>query len=122
MAVIVVQLKSRNCLANMDTKQAYQKVGHFVPAHLDKQEWNPTVNKNQLRNSLRQSMAQSGMLEAVVDRIISQVVDLKPNHIFRPQIEPAIHEFLEAKKKEAMRAPFPKPECQDSPAPSQDTS
>lgn len=65
------------------------------------------------------------MLEAGVDRIISQVVDPKLNHIFRPQIERAIHEFLAAKKKEAMReapAPPPEPESQDPAALSQDTS
>lgn len=55
--------------------------------------------QNQLRNGLRQSVVQSGMLEAGVDRIISQVVDPKLNHIFRPQIERAIHEFLAAQKK-----------------------
>uniref|UniRef100_A0A9L0S933 BOD1/SHG1 domain-containing protein n=1 Tax=Equus caballus TaxID=9796 RepID=A0A9L0S933_HORSE len=99
-----------------------QKVDNFVSTHLDKQEWNPTMNKNQLRNGLRQSVVQSGMLEAGVDRIICQVVDPKLNHIFRPQIERAIHEFLAAQKKEAVPAPPPEPESQDPPAPSQDAS
>uniref|UniRef100_A0A8D0HBQ9 BOD1/SHG1 domain-containing protein n=1 Tax=Sphenodon punctatus TaxID=8508 RepID=A0A8D0HBQ9_SPHPU len=100
-----------------------QKVDNFVSTHLDKQEWNPTMNKNQLRNGLRQSVIQSGMLEAGVDRIISQVVDPKLNHIFRPQIEKAIHEFLAAQKKEEpVPAPPPEPENQDPPAPSQDAS
>ncbi|XP_025779601.1 biorientation of chromosomes in cell division protein 1 [Puma concolor] len=113
-------------LLTQQSEPAYQnlrqKVDNFVSTHLDKQEWNPTMNKNQLRNGLRQSVVQSGMLEAGVDRIISQVVDPKLNHIFRPQIERAIHEFLAAKKKEAVPAPPPEPESQDPPAPSQDAS
>ncbi|KTG38283.1 hypothetical protein cypCar_00027072 [Cyprinus carpio] len=99
----------RDCLADVDTKPAYQnlrqKVDNFVSNHLSTQEWSPSINKNQVRNVLRRSVVQyvstqSGMLESGVDRIITQVVDPKLNHIFRPHIEDAIHDFLAADKKE----------------------
>ncbi|XP_042183793.1 uncharacterized protein LOC112259157 [Oncorhynchus tshawytscha] len=94
----------RDCLADVDTKPAYQnlrqKVDNFVSTHLNTQDWNPSINKNQVRNVLRQSVVQSGMLESGVDRIITQVVDPKLNHTFRPHIEEAIHDFLSAEKKE----------------------
>ncbi|XP_072352493.1 uncharacterized protein bod1l1 isoform X2 [Scyliorhinus torazame] len=88
----------RDCLADVDTKPAYQnlrqRVDNFVSNHLASHTWSPHLNKNQLRNSLRQMVLQSGMLEVGVDRVISQVVDPKINHIFRPQVEKAVHEFL----------------------------
>ncbi|KAG8135005.1 hypothetical protein E2320_008080 [Naja naja] len=88
----------RDCLADVDTKPAYQnlrqRVDNFVSNHLATHTWSPYLNKNQLRNNIRQQVLKSGMLESGIDRIISQVVDPKINHIFRPQVEKAVHEFL----------------------------
>lgn len=62
----------------------------------------------------------SGMLESGVDRIITQVVDPKMNHIFRPQIETAIHDFLSGDRKEegppsANCAPCEQTETEETP-------
>uniref|UniRef100_A0A3Q1G6J9 Stanniocalcin 2b n=1 Tax=Acanthochromis polyacanthus TaxID=80966 RepID=A0A3Q1G6J9_9TELE len=98
-----------------------QKVDNFVTSHLSTQDWNPSINKNQMRNGLRQSVVQSGMLESGVDRIITQVVDPKMNHTFRPHIETAIHDFLSGDRKEessscSNSAPPEQTESQEAPS------
>ncbi|XP_041435340.1 biorientation of chromosomes in cell division protein 1-like 1 isoform X2 [Xenopus laevis] len=88
----------RDCLADVDTKPAYQnlrqRVDNFVASHLASHTWSPHLNKNQLRNNIRQQVLKSGMLESGIDRIISQVVDPKINHLFRPQVEKVVKEYL----------------------------
>ncbi|XP_070700177.1 stanniocalcin-2-like [Pempheris klunzingeri] len=115
----------RDCLADVDTKPAYQnlrqKVDNFVTSQLSTQDWNPSINKNQMRNGLRQSVVQSGMLESGVDRIITQVVDPKMNHTFRPHIETAIHDFLSGDRREentssCNSAPSEQTEPQEAPS------
>lgn len=54
----------------------------LLSTHLDKWEWNPSMNKNQLVNGSRQSVVQSGMLEAGVDRILLRWWIPKLTHIF----------------------------------------
>lgn len=48
------------------------------------------------------------MLEQGVDRIVAQVVDPKVNHIFRPQVERVVREFLSpGSSSEEVPAPLP---------------
>uniref|UniRef100_A0A7M4FTC9 BOD1/SHG1 domain-containing protein n=1 Tax=Crocodylus porosus TaxID=8502 RepID=A0A7M4FTC9_CROPO len=50
----------RDCLADVDTKPAYQnlrqRVDNFVSNHLATHTWSPHLNKNQLRNNIRQQV------------------------------------------------------------------
>uniref|UniRef100_A0A7N6AY51 BOD1/SHG1 domain-containing protein n=1 Tax=Anabas testudineus TaxID=64144 RepID=A0A7N6AY51_ANATE len=117
----------RDCLADVDTKPAYlnlkQRVDNFVSNHLSNHTWSPHLNKNQLRNNIRQLVLQSGMLEQGVDRIVAQVVDPKINHIFRPQVERVVREFLSpGSYSEEPPAPLPSTESKpDSSIPEQGT-
>lgn len=47
----------RECLADVDTKPAYQNLQHrvesSVSSFLGEQTWTPQLNKNQLREKLR---------------------------------------------------------------------
>ncbi|XP_041846363.1 biorientation of chromosomes in cell division protein 1-like 1 isoform X2 [Melanotaenia boesemani] len=114
----------RDCLADVDTKPAYlnlkQRVDNFVSNHLSNHTWSPHLNKNQLRNNIRQLVLQSGMLEQGVDRIVTQVVDPKINHIFRPQVERVVREFLSPGScSQEMPTPLPPAEIKSESIPEQ---
>nr|CAG4637265.1 EOG090X0B7I [Ceriodaphnia reticulata] len=103
---IVNQIKSqgtfdqwrRECLADVDTKPAYQnltfRVDSAVAAFLGKQRWRPDMVKNQVRENLRKHILELGLIDKGVDRIVQQVVQPKVLHIFHPEVENAIYNFL----------------------------
>lgn len=52
----------RNCIADVDTKPAYQnlrqRVENIVSNFLNEQIWRPDLNKNQLREKLRKHITE----------------------------------------------------------------
>ncbi|XP_030841902.1 biorientation of chromosomes in cell division protein 1-like [Strongylocentrotus purpuratus] len=88
----------RDCLADVDTKPAYQNLGTrvegYVSSFLTDFVWTPDMNKNQLRNSLRRQINESEMLASGVERVIEQVVDAQLQQIFLPRIETVVKEYL----------------------------
>nr|CAG4650393.1 EOG090X0B7I [Sida crystallina] len=107
---IVNQIKSqgtfdqwrRECLADVDTKPAYQnltlRVDNAVASFLGKQRWRPELVKNQVRENLRKHILELGFIEKGVDRIVEQVVQPKIGPLFRPAVESAIYSFLGIQK------------------------
>ncbi|XP_064630152.1 microtubule-associated protein futsch-like [Lineus longissimus] len=88
----------KECLADVDTKPAYQnltqRVESYVAKFLEEQKWSPDLNKNQLRDGLRKQINQSGMLASGVDRVIDQVVQPKIYKVFKPEIDKVMCEVL----------------------------
>lgn len=88
----------KECLADVDTKPAYQNLQQRVESHveqfLSRQTWTPNLNKNQLRESLRRHLNQSVMLSSGVERIIEQVVNPKILSVIKPKIDEAVCAYL----------------------------
>lgn len=88
----------RDCLADVDTKPAFQNlrqlVENTVAKFLSKQEWTPELNKNQLREKLRRNIIELNFLEAGVERIVDQVVTPKISTVFQPNIEEMVYKHL----------------------------
>ncbi|XP_065722100.2 dentin sialophosphoprotein isoform X2 [Drosophila suzukii] len=86
------------CLADVDTKPAYQNVRNRVEAavndFLAKQQWTPETNKVQLRERLRKHLLDSDVLDKGVDQIVDQVVNPKVATIFEPKIESIVYKYL----------------------------
>nr|CAG4649588.1 EOG090X0B7I [Scapholeberis mucronata] len=110
---IVNQIKSqgtfdqwrRECLADVDTKPAYQnltfRVDNAVAGFLGKQKWRPDMVKNQVRENLRKHILELGIIDRGVDRIVEQVVQPKVLPLFHPAVEDAIYNFLGIKNPRA---------------------
>ncbi|XP_017041794.1 protein starmaker isoform X2 [Drosophila ficusphila] len=86
------------CLADVDTKPAYQNVRTRVETavndFLAKQHWTPDTNKVQLRERLRKHLLDSDVLDKGVDQIVDQVVNPKVATIFEPKIESIVYKYL----------------------------
>lgn len=86
------------CLADVDTKPAYQNVRNRVETavndFLAKQHWTPDTNKVQLRERLRKHLLDSDVLDKGVDHIVDQVVNPKVATIFEPKIESIAYKYL----------------------------
>ncbi|KAJ8686807.1 hypothetical protein QAD02_022601 [Eretmocerus hayati] len=88
----------KECLADVDTKPAYQnlrtRVEGSVNLFLNKQTWRTDLNKNQLRDTLRKHIHDAPYLEVGVERIVDQVVNPKIYSVFMPQIEDVVYKYL----------------------------
>ncbi|KAL1138064.1 hypothetical protein AAG570_009759 [Ranatra chinensis] len=113
---IVCKLKSqgifdqfrKDCLADVDTKPAYQnlqqRVNGTVANFLANHKWRHDLNKNQLRENLRRHVQQD-FLEVGVSRIVEQVVNPKICPVFLPQVEDVVYNCLGLEKPKPKRPP-----------------
>ena len=99
----------RECLADIDTKVSQtccllmlllndssslqpafinltQRIEGYVSRFLTHQEWNPNLNKNQLREKLRRNLNESEMMKYGVEHLVDGAVHSKQKS-FYPQIQ-----------------------------------
>ncbi|XP_001649413.2 biorientation of chromosomes in cell division protein 1-like 1 [Aedes aegypti] len=93
----------KECLADVDTKPAYQnlrqRVESSVSKFLSQQKWTDNIrHKNQLREKLRKNIIDSGFLETGVERIVDQVVNPKISTVFHPKVEDIVYNYLGIEK------------------------
>ncbi|XP_053684287.1 biorientation of chromosomes in cell division protein 1-like 1 [Sabethes cyaneus] len=93
----------KECLADVDTKPAYQnlrqRVETSVSKFLSQQNWTADIrHKNQLREKLRKNIIDSGFLETGVERIVDQVVNPKISTVFHPKVEEIVYNYLGIEK------------------------
>lgn len=140
-ASIVSHLKSRglfdqlrrDCLGDVDTKPAYlnlkQRIEGYITKFLAMQTWTPDMNKNHVRDIMRREINESGMLSAGMDHLVDQIVNPKIYHVFTPEVEDGVRQYLglsQPKEPSAADAEpasfvppasFPPPACLPPPAP-----
>ncbi|XP_050724221.1 biorientation of chromosomes in cell division protein 1-like 1 isoform X2 [Eriocheir sinensis] len=107
---IVTQLKTKGifdqfrkeCLADVDTKPAFQNLRQRVEGHvnkfLEKIVWKNDINKNQLRDGVRKHVNSLGILDSGIDAIITQVVNPKIKPLILPYVEDTVYAFLQIDK------------------------
>lgn len=93
----------KECLADVDTKPAYQNLRQRVEGSVSKflaqQTWTDNIrHKNQLRDKLRKHIIESGFLDTGVERIVDQVVNPKISTVFHPKIEEIVYNYLGIEK------------------------
>ncbi|XP_058467885.1 biorientation of chromosomes in cell division protein 1-like 1 isoform X2 [Malaya genurostris] len=93
----------KECLADVDTKPAYQnlrqRVETSVSKFLSQQKWSDNIrHKNQLREMLRRNIIESGFLDTGVERIVDQVVNPKISTVFHPKVEEIVYNYLGIEK------------------------
>ncbi|CAN7990299.1 unnamed protein product [Ixodes hexagonus] len=105
-ANIVSHLKSRglfdqlrrDCLGDVDTKPAYlnlkQRIEGYITKFLAMQTWTPDMNKNHVRDIMRREINESGMLSAGMDHLVDQIVNPKIYHVFTPEVEDGVRQYL----------------------------
>ncbi|XP_037282665.2 uncharacterized protein LOC119175793 isoform X2 [Rhipicephalus microplus] len=105
-ASIVSHLKSRglfdklrrDCLGDVDTKPAYlnlkQRIEGYITKFLSTQTWTPDMNKNHVRDIMRREINESGMLSAGMDHLVDQIVNPKIYHVFTPEVEDGVRQYL----------------------------
>ncbi|XP_076104274.1 uncharacterized protein LOC143072969 isoform X2 [Mytilus galloprovincialis] len=99
----------KECLADVDTKPAYQnlrqRVEGYVSRFLSRQQWSPSLNKNQLRDNLRKQITASGMLANGVERVIEQVINPKILQLIKPKIDEVVctHLGIDSKERKAQQ-------------------
>nr|XP_027212883.1 protein split ends-like isoform X1 [Penaeus vannamei] len=123
---IVGQLKSKGifdqfrkeCLADVDTKPAFQNLRQRVEGHvnkfLEKNTWKNDLNKNQLRDGVRKHVQNLGILESGIDAIITQVLNPKIKPLILPYVEDTVYTFLQIDKPKRERQAGTNKEPQDT--------